>query len=66
MEFFFSTDEADPVLIANSEDYICLTTTLPWIIAGSAVGAIVLFGLLALIILKVCLMVLVCCMYVAM
>ena len=61
VEFFFSTNEADPVLIANSEDYTCLNTILPWIIAGSAVGAILLFGLLALVILKLCLMILVNC-----
>jgi hypothetical protein len=63
VEFFFSTNNADPILIANSEDYICLNTLLPWIIAGSAVGVILLFGLLALLILKLCLMALVCCIH---
>ena len=59
MEFFFSSNKRDPILVSNGADYDCLATTLPWIIAGSAVGLIILVGLLALIILKVCLVVLV-------
>ena len=60
VEFFFSSvNKRDPILIANRADYDCLATTLPWIIAGSAVGLIVLGGLLALIVLKLCLIVLV-------
>ena len=59
VEFYFSSNKHDPILISNIADYDCLATTLPWIIAGSAVGLILLVGLLALIILKVCLAVLV-------
>ena len=59
MEFYFSTMNADPIMIESSNTYSCPASTLPWIIAGSLVGAILLLGLLALIILKICLVFLV-------
>lgn len=55
VEFRFSTDITVPIEIENSEEYSCPTSSVPWIIAGSLVGAILLLGLLALIILKICL-----------
>ena len=59
VEFSFSTEINRPIEIENSEFYGCPTSTIPWIIAGSLVGAILLLGLLALIILKICLVFLV-------
>ena len=59
MQYYFSTDANDPIIVENSRDYSCPASTLPWIIAGSLVGAILLLGLLALIILKICLVFLV-------
>ena len=62
-QFYFSiSDSISPainILLENSNDYSCPAPTLPWIIAGTLVGAILLLGLLALIILKICLVVLV-------
>ena len=59
VDFYFSIMDEDPVIIENSNDYSCPASTLPWIIAGSLVGAILLLGLLALIVLKICLVFLV-------
>ena len=59
VEFYFSTMDADPVMIESSNSYSCPASTIPWIIAGSLVGAILLLGILALIILKICLVFLV-------
>ena len=63
VEFHFSIDITVPVLIENSDEYSCPTSSVPWIIAGSLVGAILLLGLLALIILKICLVFLVSIMF---
>ncbi len=52
VQFYFSTDISVPIEIENSDDYSCPAATVPWIIAGSLVGAILLLGLLGLIILK--------------
>lgn len=57
VEFYFTLNNADPILIANQADYACPNSLLPWIIAGSLVGLILLVGILALIILKICLIV---------
>ena len=59
--YYYSIDGPGPVLISNSDDYNCPTSAVPWIIAGSLVGAILVLGLLALLILKICLVFLVSC-----
>ena len=57
--FYLSETKTSEVLI--SDDINCPLGALPWIIAGSLVGAILLLGLLALILLKLLFMFLVCC-----
>ena len=53
VEFYFSImDDIELVLIENSNTYACPASTLPWIIAGSLVGAIILLGVVALVVVK--------------
>ena len=59
VEFSFRPSDPTHITIENARDYSCPASTLPWIIAGSLVGAILLLGLLALVILKICLVFLV-------
>ena len=59
VEFYFSSNKLNPILISNAADYDCLTIALPWIIAASAVALILLIGILTLIFLKLCLVILV-------
>ena len=59
VEFYFSANTDDPVVIENRNAYDCPPSNIYWIIAGVLVGAILLLGLLALIIVKICLVVLV-------
>lgn len=55
---FFLTQMLDAnVLVSNDPD--CPITAVPWIIAGSVIGAILLLGVLALILLKILFVVLV-------
>ena len=62
VEFYFSSDTDDPVVIEGSSQFSCPAgpvSNIYWIVAGVLVGAILIIGILALIILKICLVIIV-------
>lgn len=55
VEFYYDTMDTDAIVIENSDDYSCPASVVPWIIAGTLVGILLLLAVLALALLKACL-----------